>query len=72
MKTQIEITPNIETLFGTRDENLQLLEQGLNVAIVMRPDSIEIDGAPNDVARTQQVFSDYQHLLRNGSHVRQR
>ena len=66
MKTQIEITPNIETLFGTRDENLQMLEQGLNVAIVMRSDSIEIEGAPSDVARAQQVFADYQHLLRNG------
>src|SRR5450631_1140715 len=66
MKTQIEISPNIETLFGTRDENLLLLEQGLNVAIGMRSDSIEIEGAPDDVARTQQVFADYQHLLRNG------
>ena len=66
MKTQIEITPNIETLFGTRDENLQMLEQGLNVAIVLRSDSIEIEGAPSDVARTQQVFADYQHLLRSG------
>jgi len=66
MKTQIEITPNIETLFGTRDENLQMLEQGLNVAIVMRSDSIEIEGAPSDVARAQQVFADYQHLLRSG------
>src|SRR5271166_4024810 len=66
MKTQIEISKNIETLFGTRDENLRLLEDGLNVTIAMRPDSIEIDGAPSDVARTQQVFADYQHLLRNG------
>ena len=66
MKTQIEITPNIETLFGTRDENLQMLEQGLNVAIVLRSDSIEIEGAPSDVARAQQVFADYQHLLRSG------
>ena len=66
MKTQIEISPNIETLFGTRDENLLLLEQGMNVTIAMRSDSIEIEGAPNDVARTQQVFADYQHLLRNG------
>jgi phosphate starvation-inducible PhoH-like protein len=32
----------------------------------MRSDSIEIEGAPNDVARTQQVFADYQHLLGSG------
>src|SRR3974377_590412 len=66
MKTQIEIPPNSETLFGTRDENLQMLEQGLNVAIGMRSDSIESEGAPSDVARAQQVFADYQHLLRSG------
>src|SRR6516165_553122 len=66
METQIEISPNIETLFGTRDENLRLLEDGLNVTIAMRSDSIEINGAPSDVARTQQVFTDYEHLLRNG------
>jgi len=66
MKKNIEISPNIETLFGTRDENLRLLEDGLNVAIAMRPDSIEIEGAAADVGRAQQVFTDYQHLLRNG------
>ena len=26
MKKSIEISPNIETLFGTRDENVRLLE----------------------------------------------
>src|SRR6202142_3889277 len=66
MKKNIEISPNIETLFGTRDENLRLLEDGLNVAIAMRPDSIEIEGPAGDGGRAQQVFSDYQHLLRNG------
>ena len=66
MKTNIEISPNIETLFGTRDENLRLLEEGLNVVIGMRTDSIEIEGDPNDVARAGQVFADYQHLLRSG------
>ena len=33
MKKRIELSPNIETLFGTRDENLHLLEDGLQVAI---------------------------------------
>jgi len=66
MKTQIEISPKIETLFGTRDENLRLLENGLNVTIMMRADAIEIEGAPSDVARTTQVFEDYEHLLRSG------
>ena len=66
MKKNIDISPNIETLFGTRDENLHLLEEGLNVTIDLRADSVEIDGAPRDVGRAEQVFADYQHLQRNG------
>ena len=66
MKKNIGISPNIETLFGTRDENLHLLEDGLNVAIDLKADSVEIEGAARDVARAEQVFSDYEHLQRSG------
>jgi phosphate starvation-inducible protein PhoH and related proteins len=66
MKKNIEISPNIETLFGTRDENLRLLEDGLNVNIDLRSDSIEVEGAPRDVARAEQLFSDYDFLQRSG------
>ena len=66
MKKSIAVTPNIETLFGTRDENLHVLEDGLNVTIDLRSDSIDLEGAPRDVARAQQVFTDYEHLQRSG------
>jgi phosphate starvation-inducible protein PhoH and related proteins len=66
MKKSIEISPNIETLFGTRDENLRVLEDGLNVTIDLRSDSIEVEGSPRDVARAQQVFTDYDQLQRSG------
>src|SRR5499427_138330 len=66
MKKSIEITPNIETLFGTRDENVHLLEDGLNITINLRSDSIELEGAARDVARAEQVFSDYDQLQRSG------
>ena len=66
MKKNIEISPNIETLFGTRDENLHLLEDGLNVSIDLKSNSIQIEGAPRDVARAEQVFSDYEQLRRSG------
>jgi phosphate starvation-inducible PhoH-like protein len=66
MKKKIEISPNIETLFGPRDENLHLLEDGLNVSIDLKSDSIQIEGAARDVARAEQVFSDYQQLQRSG------
>ena len=66
MKKNIEISPNIETLFGTRDENLHLMETGFQVTIDLRADSVEITGSPADVARTEQVFADFEHLQRNG------
>jgi phosphate starvation-inducible protein PhoH and related proteins len=66
MKKSIEISPNIETLFGTRDENVRLLEDGLNINIDLRSDSIELEGAARDVARAEQVFADYDHLQRSG------
>src|SRR5579863_6283467 len=66
MKKSIEITPHIETLFGTRDENLHLLEDGLNINIDLRSNSIELNGEARDVARAEQVFADYDHLQRSG------
>jgi phosphate starvation-inducible PhoH-like protein len=66
MKKSIELTPNIETLFGTRDENLHVLEDGLNINIDLRSDRIELEGAPRDVARAEQLFADYEHLRRAG------
>jgi phosphate starvation-inducible PhoH-like protein len=66
MKKSIEISPNIETLFGTRDENLHVLEDGLNITIDLKSDSIELEGAPRDVGRAEQVFTDYDQLQRSG------
>src|SRR5438046_4398155 len=66
MKKSIEISPNIETLFGTRDENLHVLEAGLNIAIDLKSNSIELEGAPRDVGRDEQVFTDYDQLQRSG------
>jgi phosphate starvation-inducible PhoH-like protein len=66
MKKKIELGPNIETLFGARDENLRVLEDGLNINIDLRSDSIELEGAPRDVARAEQLFADYEHLRKSG------
>src|SRR3979409_782332 len=66
MKKSIEISPNLVTLFGTRDENLHVLEDGLNINIDLRSDHIDLEGAPRDVARAAQLFADYDHLHRTG------
>src|SRR6267142_5911933 len=66
MKKSIEISPQIETLFGTRDENVRLLEDGLNINIDLRSNSVDLEGAPRDVALAEQIFADYDHLQRSG------
>jgi phosphate starvation-inducible PhoH-like protein len=66
MKKSIAISPNIETLFGTRDENVRVLEDGLNITINLRANGIELEGAARDVARAEQVFTDYESLQRSG------
>ncbi len=66
MKKNIELSPNIEALFGTRDENLHVLEDGLNINIDLRSDRIELEGAPRDVARAEQLFADFEHLRKSG------
>ncbi len=66
MKKSIELSPNIETLFGTRDENLHVLEDGLNINIDLRSNRIEVEGAPRDVARAEQLFADYEQLQKAG------
>jgi phosphate starvation-inducible protein PhoH and related proteins len=66
MIKQLEITPNLEALFGTRDENLHLLEAGLNVSIDLRANHVAIEGAARDVSRAEQVFNDYEYLRKSG------
>src|SRR5579872_2846342 len=66
MKKSIEIVPNIENLFGTRDENLQIMEEGLKVTIQLKTDAVQIEGAARDVARAEQIFTDFDHLTRTG------
>ena len=66
MKKNIEIVPNIQKLFGIRDENLQVMESGLNVTIDLKSDSVQIEGAARDVARAEQIFTDFDQLGRTG------
>jgi phosphate starvation-inducible PhoH-like protein len=66
MKKSIELIPNLEALFGTRDENLHVLEDGLNINIDLRSDSIDLEGAPGDVSRAEHIFGDYQYLRASG------
>lgn len=66
MKKTIEITPNIEPIFGTRDENLHLIENSLSVHIDLRSDALYLEGEPEVISRVEQIFADYEALRRAG------
>jgi len=66
MKKALEITPNLEPLFGTRDENLRLMEDFLHVRIDLKSDAVQVEGSQESLARVERIFSDYEQLRRNG------
>ena len=66
MRKALEITPNLEPLFGTRDENLRLLEDKLHVVIDLRSDALHVEGAAESVARVESIFADFEHLRKGG------
>jgi phosphate starvation-inducible protein PhoH and related proteins len=66
MKSSVQISRGIESLFGTRDENIRLIESGLNVRTRLLNDSLEIEGSDESVARAAGILSDYASLTREG------
>jgi len=65
-KKAIEITPGIEPLYGTRDENLRLMEDGLKVTIDLRSDAIHVTGSEDAVHRVAGIFADFDALRKSG------
>ena len=66
MKIALEITPNLEPLFGTRDENLRLMEDSLGVHIDLRSDAVHVEGQDAGVLRVQRIFQDFEALRKQG------
>jgi len=66
LKIALEITPNLEPLFGTRDENLRLMEDSLGVHIDLRSDAVHVEGPEAGVEKVQRVFQDFEALRRQG------
>jgi phosphate starvation-inducible PhoH-like protein len=66
LKIALEITPNLEPLFGTRDENLRLMEDKLGVRIDLRSDAVHVQGPDDGVSRVKRVFEDFEALRRQG------
>jgi phosphate starvation-inducible protein PhoH and related proteins len=66
MKASVQISRGIESLFGTRDENIRLIESGLKVNTQLIDSLLEIEGEPEAVSRAENILEDYVALLREG------
>ena len=66
MKASVQISQGIESLFGTRDENIRLLESGLGVSTHLLDSVIEIQGEEANVSRAERILEDYVSLVREG------
>jgi len=66
MRASVQISRGIESLFGTRDENIRLIESGFRINTHLVDNSLELEGAPDDVARAENVLEEYVSLVREG------
>ena len=66
MKTSVQVNRGIESLYGTRDENIRLLESGLQIKTSIFDSALEIEGEPDQVLRAENILGDYVDLVTEG------
>lgn len=67
MKCSIQIPRGIESLFGTRDENIRLLESELALRTqLLDGDKLELEGDEYQVRRAERILEDYVGLVNEG------
>jgi phosphate starvation-inducible PhoH-like protein len=67
MKFSIQIARGIESLFGTRDENIRLLESELHLETrLLDGQRLEVEGDEPEVHRAERILTDYVDLVGEG------
>ena len=67
MKSSVQISRGIESLFGTRDENIRLLENELHLRTqLLDGDSLQLEGEEPQVRRAERILQDYVELVQSG------
>ena len=70
MKLSVQISRGIESLFGTRDENIRVLETGLGIQTRLLNDCLELEGEEPSVIRAASILEDYVNLVKEGHSFR--
>jgi len=66
VKSSVPLQRGVESLFGTRDENIRVLEEGLRIKTRILNDTLELEGDTAGVARAENILEDYFTLIREG------
>src|SRR6202142_1419978 len=66
MKSSVQISRGVESLFGTRDENIRLIESGLKVNTQLIDNTLEIEGEAEALSRAEDILEEYVALVREG------
>ncbi len=66
MTISVQISRGVEALFGTNDQNIRLLEDGLQVRTRLMQESVEIEGEEEAVIRAAAILEDYVALVKEG------
>jgi phosphate starvation-inducible PhoH-like protein len=67
MKSSIQISRGVESLFGTRDENIRLFESELRLRTrLLDSGSLELEGEETQIRRAEKILADYVDLVQEG------
>jgi phosphate starvation-inducible PhoH-like protein len=66
MRRTVQIAGGVESLFGTLDENVKLLESALRVTTQLQDGQIAIEGDAPQVDRAVRLIDEYNQLVREG------
>ena len=66
MRRTVQIAGGVESLFGTLDENVKLLESALRVTTQLHDGHIAIEGEASQVDRAVRLIDEYNQLVREG------
>jgi phosphate starvation-inducible protein PhoH and related proteins len=66
LRLSVPVSKGIESFFGTRDENIRLLERNLGVRTFLRNNHLEIEGEDRSVERARAILEEYQTLVQEG------
>jgi len=65
----VQVSSGIPALFGTRDENLKLLEESFHVQLAVNSDNVTIEGTDERVDRVECFLNTYVDLVHEGQDI---